>query len=518
MPFSSAHSTFLTLLAILLGFSSCDWLHYSFMNSIPAHSDPKNNSDIYVYLGLDGLSYDTVKAAMKKGAFANSSWNLSKFIAMFPATSDASWTRIMHAEKMKGYEIEYYDPEKDRLMNKGFLGLAKHVLPNFAESFNFEENYFRSFDYRANGYLHPLEAYGDTFVALSNSLDNLFLLLSNRSLNTQVFSAYLIEYDILGHMQSAADTTEALVGLANRIEQFKRHHKSRNFHFTLVSDHGMDFTPITNDKMVEFNEELGKVGIRSVESLKNHDPKTEIYALPVTHTRVTYLALHTHPDLTEEVALRTSRLPSVDLSIGKLTTRPWIKGEDLQPFTEWYGIWSEGNLALFFGFDPVKNCYYLPKDFTDFKDFDFKSFDFKDKNPTNYPRYDISLPSDTRIFSDKTLFDLTKNGRYPDLFYRTRTGLSKVGVKFPAEVLVSFRPSYVSMGFALGGKDIGTSGSHGSMERQGTLGTLLSDERTLPDAVRSDNFLDLFPRLKQHLLELGQEPVEGDPNASIAYD
>jgi hypothetical protein len=86
----------------LLGLASpsCDWAHYTMMNSIPAEGDPSLNPVVRVYLGLDGLSHDTVERARERGAFAG--WNVSRFIPMFPATSDASWTRILHTAPFAG--------------------------------------------------------------------------------------------------------------------------------------------------------------------------------------------------------------------------------------------------------------------------------------------------------------------------------------------------------------------------------------------------------------------------------
>src|SRR4051812_2291353 len=82
------------------GLAGCDWIHYAFMNSIPFHGKASHNPDVYVYLGVDGLSYHTVQAAMQNGAFSGADWHLSKLITMFPGTSDASWTRTMHTPKI----------------------------------------------------------------------------------------------------------------------------------------------------------------------------------------------------------------------------------------------------------------------------------------------------------------------------------------------------------------------------------------------------------------------------------
>ena len=124
-----------------------------------------------------------------------------------------------------------------------------------------------------------------------------------------------------------------------------------------------------------------------------------------------------------------------------------------------------------------------------------------------------------KAMNDQALFDLTKMAKYPDYFYRIRTALSTVGAKYPSEIMVSFRPTYASMGFKLpGGAEVTSAGFHGSLEELGTAGTLLTTERMVPEAVRSDNFLELFPRMKEHLKGHGLDYVEGDPNSMLKYE
>ncbi|MGK5085189.1 alkaline phosphatase family protein, partial [Bdellovibrionota bacterium FG-1] len=337
----------------------------------------------------------------------------------------------------------------------------------------------------------------DTFVSIGESLDNLFFLLSGRIQTAPVFSAYLLEYDVMGHMQTPQDTTRALKMLSDRIEKFIKNHPERRIHFTLISDHGMDFIRVKGDRFVRMSDELSKVGITPVDSLIGHDPKKELYAIPIMHTRVTYVALHTHPDLIQEVAGRVSSLASVDLAISKVKAPEKAPTGNTSPL-EWTGIWADGKIAVQFGFDPTTNQYFFPAH-------------------QNYARLEIPLQGDQDLsMSDDALFALMKDRKYPDLFYRARTSIAPVGLEHPADVLVSFKPTFCSLGFSLpGADDIASAGFHGAMEELGTLGTLLTNERNVPDAVRADTVLDLFPKFKQHVRDLGASYVEGDPNASL---
>ncbi len=77
-------------------------------------------------------------------------------------------------------------------------------------------------------------------------------------------------------------------------------------------------------------------------------------------------------------------------------------------------------------------------------------------------------------------------------------------MEFPADIIVSYRHPFMSVGYQApvgSANEIGTAGSHGAMDRLGSMGALLSEERELPSVVRSDNLLELFPALVDHLRE-----------------
>ena len=116
------------LFSLLLALSACDWQQSALLNSVPI--DGTRTDDMYVYLAYDGLDPVTVREAMARGAFAGAQWKTASFVNSFPGSSDVSWTRIMRAGKLKGYEYEYYDPAQDKLVDSGYSGLAKHILPN----------------------------------------------------------------------------------------------------------------------------------------------------------------------------------------------------------------------------------------------------------------------------------------------------------------------------------------------------------------------------------------------------
>lgn len=478
----------LSALFLSLSLTGClDWFHFAFMNSIPFRKTEDSKKPIFVYLGLDGVSHQTILEAQKKGAFSGPEWKLSKFISPFPGTSDYSWTRILRSKPIPGYELEYYDPDANELKNPGMMGILSHLLPPLVSGLGYHPSYMNVFDFWVSGYGHPTDVYTNTHVALSDSLDNLFLLLEGRSITHSVFSAYLLEYDVLGHIHNQAEVIERLLDLNRRIEKFRTTHSERPIYFTLLSDHGMDFTGVSAENLLELNHELPKVGIKSVKSLRGGSPETEILAVPVLHTLVNYVAVHTLPEQREEVARRTSQLPSVDLTVSRLAAKFMTRAAQAAcPACEWLGAFSEGEIVLSFGFDGTTHRYLLPRS-------------------PHYPRMGLNPPfqGKTEVLwaTDDELFQTTRHSIYPDLFYRIRTSMSPVGITLPADVIVSFKPAYASRGFRLPMDPgyITSAGFHGSLLAEASTGILLSNERELPDAVRSESFLDLFPRMVEHI-------------------
>ncbi len=488
---------FLFLLA-LVGLAGCDWGHFHLMNSVPFHGDPAKNPVVAVYLGVDGLSHNTILDIQKRGAFTGEGWNLAKFHTMFPGTSDASWSRILHTDPIPGYEFEHYDPVRDQIENSGLLGYLCHAMPNLGSGLHFDPPYYNAFDYRSNGYTHTVGAYADTHSNYSESLDNLFTVLEGRAETQTEFTAYMLELDVMGHMKSRQEIADGMVRLWQRIQRFKERHPERKFVFTLFSDHGMDFIPVVRQGLVRFPEEMKKVGVEPVESLGGLDAKRGAYALTINHTRVTYLELHTDPRLTETVANLVSGIGPVDVALSRIAPPD---GEPSGNGVQWFALWERNKASGTFAFDPANDRYYVSKDFP------FRRFGITDPIPVR------------EWISDEVAFQGTRHALYPDLFYRVRTALEPISVKYPAQVVVSLKGGFASVGKELpgGASDMAMSAFHGALDAPGTVGTLLTEERPLPDAVRSDNVLDLFPRLRKHLERRGVRLNPGDKNAPLNY-
>ncbi len=496
----------LALAFCLVLLSACDWDQFALLNSIPVHGKSGGNKTVRVYLGLDGLSYATVSdvIAMRPEVyqgFSGGDWRRAHFVAMFPATSDASWSRILHSERMGGYEYEFYDPTQDTIVNKGYLGLVNHGIPPVEGTTFHTPTYYTAFDYYANGYLDTVWTYQTTELSFADSLDSLFFLLAQKSEFEPVFTAYIPELDVMGHMQTREMVEESFIVLWHRIAEFKRKHPERNFLFTLFSDHALDFLPASEDQLVRFDDVMRGVGITPVESFDAGRRQGGMWAVPIIHTRVSYLSLHTEAALAQSVAERVSGSPTVDLAVSLGTPNLAI---DPNRRYAWTTLWRGGRELVTFGYDATTDRYFLP-------------------SGADYTALDVPVDvsgAEFVVYDDQALFELTLLRNYPDLFHRARTSLLSVSVRYPGQVLVSFKRPYASIGFEMPGNAnaIASSGFHGGLEQLGSLGVVLTEERDLPVAIRSDNVLELFPALAEHMERRHMYLEAGEPGSSLNYD
>jgi hypothetical protein len=484
--------------------TGCDILYANFINTLPIEGGTQAKSTIYVYVGLDGVPYDLVKESQSQDFFPDDQWSISSLITMFPATSDSSWSRLMHTSKLPSYEYQYYDSGTDTLVNDGSVGLFKHVIPPVADGLDTRPAYMYAFDFWASDYFHTFDAYRYMWYNYGRSLDSFFQYLHRAGQTQGSVTGYFLETDVCAHTKTRADLIKMLEIFYRRIQRFKALHPEQTYLFTLMADHGNDFIKVPNSHLLQFEDELEGLGITATKGFDAmvSESADDLFAIPIVHTRVTYISLYTQPQMIEPVALRVSTLESVDLVTSQIA-RPL--GFDGDPTTEFFAIWASGELSLVYGYVPESDHYIL----------------FPDQN---YTRFDLSLPFESddayEIFSDETLFALTRHRAYPDMFYRIRTGLTGAAVEHPADILVSFSHSYASIGFEIpgGANEIASASFHGALDATGSTGVLLTEERVVPSSIRIDTVLGLFPKMSEHLRQKGIELSAGDPGEDLDYD
>jgi len=491
--------------ASLLLLPACDWDLYHLYNSVPMPENGDAPETVYVYIGVDGLDIEALRAAREEGAYPATGWNLATSVAMFPATSFTSWTRILQTEPLPGFEYEYYDPEQDKVFNHGDAGLITHIVPPLEVVGLTSSAYYRVFDHHANGYLDVISNYSSPFQNMGRGLDDLFYVLDGRTQDSATFAAYIPHTDILGHSHDPTEMIAAAVEIWQRIEAFRERHPERNFIFTLFSDHGMNFTPNPPEQLVDLDEVMEQVGIAVVDSLEDRQPQGELAAIPILHSRVTYVGLHTFPEQASSISALLSAGDGIDLVICRSDPPPLHGAEDAA--LSWYQLWRDESLLAQFAYDRSRDEYLLPRA-TDWSIFGLDLAQGGGKNP------------DLGSYSDEELFGFSAGSDYPDMFYRVRTGFEPISVVWPPEVLVSFELGWVSSGFTFGTAtdSIASEASHGALLRGGSTGVLLTEERSLPATFRSDNLLEFFPNLSQHITEQrGLELYAGDSERGLDY-
>jgi hypothetical protein len=223
--------------------------------------------------------------------------------------------------------------------------------------------------------------------------------------------------------------------------------------------------------MVDLDQVMPALGVAAVDSLGDG---SRLEAVPVLNNRTSYLPLYTHPSQVAEVSERLSRHPWVELTVAPLGAATTEKGEPARR----YGVWHLGTRLEFLRSGDG-------------------SVEVADGAAWRDLGVDLGGDGVVRI-DDASAFELTRKGRWPDLFARIDTAFTAPSVRIFADVMVSFADGYVATGFRLpGGSDAAFSaGFHGSLTRASTLSVVATQTgRALPPAVRTDDLIRLFPDL-----------------------
>jgi hypothetical protein len=459
----AAHVGLALVLAAAVAAAGCDAPYQGFLDTIPV-GETASDEPTEVFLGVDGLSRQAFDRARARGAFAD--YAAADLITPFPGTSDYSWTRTLRAGSIGGYELQYFDPAQNRMVEDGLEGLIDHPL---REGLVDTLPCYARFDFLGDGATWMLKSYLDVAAAFRPTLDAMFDTIAGQARTKRRILAYLLNVDVMSHLGDLDQAVEMVVELDRRIRAFQSA-SARPIHFTLFSDHGNAHVP---SRMIDPRDILRDVGVASVESLAA-EPPPRLEAVAVAHTRVSYVAVHTAGRDVAAIAERTSTHPDVDLAVGKLPD----DGAGRRRF----GVWRAGRAHTFaraadgtITVDAAASWDWLGVDLGRWRD---------------------AATGDATL-SDRDAFEATRSGPYPDLFYRVATAFSNPAAQYPADVLLSFPDDVAARGFAVpGAGDIAASGFHGSLTRAATLSVVASRSFPLPPAIRSDDLADLFPALR----------------------
>jgi hypothetical protein len=443
-------------LCLLLA-AGCDTGYGGFLDTIPV-VDQHPEQPVQVFLAIDGLSRAAFDKARADGAFPD--YSAADLMTFFPGVSDYSWMRILRAGQTPGFEIQYYDPRRNTLVNPGIPGVIEHPLKQGVAD---PLPCYRRFDFLGDGDLWTVQGYTDPEGALPSTLDAMFNVLAARGRSQSHFLGYLMNVDVISHHGGFARAAAMLVEIDRRIREFQGRHPGR-FTFTLIADHGNAHQVA---ELVDPRQLLREVGVTPVEALG--DPAA-LEAIPIVHVRVNFVSVHTAPGQRAEVAARASRHRWVDL-----TAAP------LEGATEGrrFAVFRQGER---YAFQQRSDGTLLVED------------------AAAWAILGVKLPVDADgsvRLTEQQAFAATVNGPYPDLFHLVASAFTNPTVLFPADVILSLRDDVASFGFHLPGTDdsLAVDGFHGALSRASSLSVVASQTRSLPPAVRADDLGDLFPAL-----------------------
>jgi hypothetical protein len=437
--------------------AGCDTGYGGFLDTIPV-ADQHPQQPVQVFLAIDGLSRAAFDKARADGAFQD--YSAADLITFFPGVSDYSWMRLLRAGQIPGYEIQYYDPQRNALMNPGIPGVIEHPLRQGVAD---PLPCYRRFDFLGDGDLWTIAGYTNPEAALPSTLDAMFNVLATRGRSQSRFLGYLMNVDVISHHGGFARAAAMLVEIDRRIHAFQDRHPGR-FTFTLIADHGNAHQVA---ELIDPHELLREVGVAPVEALG--DP-ANLEAIPIVHVRVNFVSVHTAPGQRAEVAARASRHRWVDLTAAPLDD----DGESRR-----FAVFRRGER---YAFQRRSDGTLVVEDAAAWAALGVKL---------------AADPDGSSRLSDQQAFAATVGGPYPDLFNRVASAFTNPTVRFPADVILSLRDDVASFGFHLPGTDdsLAVDGFHGALSRASSLSVVASQSRSLPPAVRADDLGDLFPAL-----------------------
>ena len=436
--------------------AGCDLGYGNFLDTVPVTD--QHPGQVQVFLAIDGMSRAAFDAAREAGAFHK--YAAADLVTFFPGVSDYSWMRILRAGQTPGYEIQYYDPERNTLISPGIPGVIEHPLRQGVAD---PLPCYQRFDFLGDGDLWTIKGYTNPEAALPSTLDAMFDLMAERGRSQTRFLAYLMNVDVVSHHGGFPRAVAMLVEIDRRIEEFKARHPGR-FTFTLIADHGNAHQAA---ELIDPRELLRDVGVEPVEELGSAGA---LEAIPIVHVRVNFVSVHAAPDRQAEVAARASRHRWVDVTATPMEPRPGLAR---------FAIYRKGQ-GYAFGRDADGQ--------------------FVVENPAAWADLGVTLepgPDGAAHLSDEEAFSVSAGGPYPDLFHRVATAFTDPTVKYPASVILSLRDDVASFGFHLPGTDdsLAIDGFHGALSRASSLSVVATETRALPPAVRADDLIRLFPSL-----------------------
>lgn len=423
------------------------FLLIAFVFSRPSFGESLNQR--HLFFCLDSIPYSVFLKAKDHGLFKNFQ-TPSHMISTFPALTNYTWSVILNAGEVEGYQTRYYDPVMNRLEG-GFKDLFKSKgFPN-------------KFDYIQENVIIQLQAY----IFGRSAIDKKMKSLGEKVLSSntpRLFFAFIGISDIIAHMKGEEGLDKILLAVdANLIQIQEEHLKKFNepLVVTMVSDHA---STLQKGQVINIYRTLKEADFNPVKSLNN--PDDVIY-----HTSgiLSVAPFFIQEPRRVELASRLAEQPWAEL------TATYNKG------TGHFLILSQaGSIEVEYNQD--KNA--------------FKMKNLKGEDPMGL--IELGLAMDEWI-PQSEIFQASLATNFPDGLKRIQMSLNGNIVKYPASVLVSIKYGYESsssrfMNWFSGIKK-NRHGTHGGLASLDSIGFISSTQQIFPEWVSSYDIRHQFKDL-----------------------
>ncbi|MFQ5738197.1 MAG: hypothetical protein ACE5JX_04250 [Acidobacteriota bacterium] len=381
----------------------------------------------HLVICLDGVSYADFHALQSEGHFPYLK-PASRLIAPFPSLTNPAMVEILGpagAPPAQGYQDHYYSRRDNAL--KG--GIRQRLSSDFVGG-----SFRRIFDYHPTALRSSFEYLAPPYSCRASARENLRDgLKAFRQGRERFFTLYIGPTDCAAHTGGRHDLKRLLIFIDRELAKLAAENLSNRI--SLFSDHGNAYG---HYRRLELDGVLEKGGYRVEKKIESE----KSVVLPLFGL-VGSAAIHAHAEQALAIARLVARTEGVHLACVKQGDTIFLYSGEGEA-----RIQKQGRLLS-----------YTPGP----------------SDPLDLRGYALG--------SVEEWFERTRDHRYPDAVNRLWTQ-SEAAVVNHATVLVSFKPGFYS-GSRLLDFFVSLKATHGSLDRDQSLGFIVTSDRTLPRWIRS---------------------------------
>jgi len=384
--------------------------------------------------------------SMTRTVFAE--WpSTQRLVAPFPSMTNVSFTAIFQpfgVEPIRGYEMRYFDPDRNRIVGGGPIGYKKKAfawkkLYHVISHTNLE---------KAAAFTSPRK----NVRAVLERTENLVL-----DSDDELILSHIESTDVLAHFRGDEPVVEIVIEVAAWADDLIRRHEESigcPLEVVLFSDHGNTKAKVKNISGVHHRLRSG--GLQVVDYLR--DPGDVVAP---TYGVVSFGVLYTDPEHTEQAARIIAGHPAVELAAWIAAPREMrVLADGAAARVEW----RDGPEGRRFRYVPT------------------------DGDPLRLATVTAGLSSDGCLgdegfASEDAWFDESILAYYPDALRRLVDSLTGTFVSNPATVIFSLDPDTAwgrkpaQAAAQLMGGDL--EGSHGALDGISSMGFFLTTDPTV---------------------------------------